>query len=212
MKSKINTPRIINFRNAAAVVATIGLLAATGCRKDDDEPKVSPVVEATNSTIIPIADAVYSGGVHTPVSTESAVVVNASGTIKDLSKMTLEMNVTCSFARDLSFALQAPDGTKKDFIYRAGSNGNYIAANLYRFNNTFTSTFPEGTVEDIAAGNYKESKGSLYPAVPIESIFSSFNGKQVNGTWKLIITDHDELVLGTLHSWKLHFAEGALQQ
>ncbi len=203
------------FRSLAVMSGALAIMTiATGCRKDDDGPsgpKLSPVTEAANTTVTAIADAVYSGGGHSPVTTESTITFAASGTIKDISKMVLEMNVAHTWGQDISFALQSPDGTRRDFIYRAGGQGNYIAANLYRFNSTFTGTIPFGGNIDFPAGDYKESKGD-YPAITLEPIFSSFSGKQINGTWKLLITDHESQIVGSLKSWKLHFAEGALQQ
>lgn len=182
---------IKRFFNSVTVITVLALLTTTtACRKDESEPeppKPSPQVEITNNDVTLMNDATLYQGQEVIGVTESSINIPASGTIKDLSKMFVEINVNHLWAEDLVFALQSPDGTKKDFVFECDG-------------------------QEIITGNYKESKGTHYLYTNLEPIFSSFNGKQVNGTWKLIFTDVKVGRRGTLTKWKLRFEEGALNQ
>lgn len=206
---------IKRFGNSVTVVTVLALLTTTtACRKDESEPeppKPSPQVEVTNNDVTLMNDATLYQGQEVIGVTESSITVPASGTIKDLSKMYVEISVNHPWAEDLVFALQSPDGTKKDFVYRISCAGVYDNRYTLKFNSLFTNVL-ECDGQEIITGNYKESKGDNYPLINLESIFSSFNGKQVNGTWKLIFTDVKVGSRGTLTKWKLRFEKGALNQ
>jgi subtilisin-like proprotein convertase family protein len=54
-----------------------------------------------------------------------------------------------------------------------------------------------GTTDNII-GNYPDS------IVPFQSL-SAFNGLQVQGTWRLRVSDNAAIDLGNLNSWRLSF-------
>ena len=211
-----------NFRKLMSVIAVAlaVTMSVTSCRKDDDEPQ-GPAYNTTEiqnsmTNATPVPD--YVSATSTVGKLESIVNFGTSGTIADVSKMYVEVNLAHLYAGDISMALKAPDGTEKYFVYRVspspssnfGSAYDYLAANTLVLNNTFTATLP--TAANIAAGNYKESLGITQGGtVTLEPIFSSFAGKQISGNWTLIIRDHASPDAATLHSWKLRFAPGAVK-
>ena len=144
--------------------------------------------------------------------TISNIEVPANGTILDLKKFVLEMNIEHTAQGDLSFTLIAPDGTKSSFIKRVGDNKNYVSTNKLRFSAAFTAAMPNENI-DIPAGDYKESQGLDFPTPELLPIFSTLQGKSITGTWELIVIDEQEWVgNGAIKSWKLIFEPGALKQ
>jgi len=195
---------------------TLLSLFVISCSKDDEptptsEPYKSGAVQFENTTVTPIADATASG---MPGLTTSTINVLTTGTVKDYKKITLEMNVSHTWQTDLEFILVAPDNSERTFVYRAGSGKNYISTNKLRFNALFTNTLPSVSMNiDFPAGDYKETNAtssSYTPLIGMEPIFTFLQDKNVSGVWKLKIKDYGVGDLGTLHSWRLLFAEDAL--
>jgi subtilisin-like proprotein convertase family protein len=177
------------------------------CSKSDDKQPVNNDIIFENNNQVAIIDKVNSSPA-TP--TLSEINVTATGTLKNLSKFTLEMNIQHDYQRDLEFALIAPDGTSRTFIYRRGLSGKFLANQKLRFNASFTADLPDDGA-NFLAGNYKECKGSVSSLPPVvEPIFSSFLNKNINGVWKLKVTDWETVNQGTINSWRLVFSEGAL--
>jgi subtilisin-like proprotein convertase family protein len=173
------------------------------CSKSDDSQPSGISFENNNAVTI-IDDT--PDEVITPVYSE--INVTASGTIKEYKKITLEMNIQHDYQRDLEFALVAPDGTSRTFIYRAGLANKYLAVNKLRFNATFSNYLPEDA--NFAAGNYRETKGSLSSSEPaLEPIFTFLQNKSINGIWKLKAVDRATTNIGAIKSWKLIFDNGA---
>ena len=175
------------------------------CNKDDEAPKNNDLVfENLNSVNIPDKTDTFP---ELPITSE--INVTATGSLKDLSKFTLEMNIEHNYQRDLQFELIAPDGTTKTFIYRRGLAGKYLANQKLRFNSTFTNQLSDDGI-DFLEGNYKECKGSVSSnPPPVEPIFLFLQNKNVNGVWKLRATDWEVVNSGSIKSWRLVFNEGA---
>ncbi len=176
------------------------------CNKDDEATKNNDLVfENLNSVNIPDKTDTFP---ELPITSE--INVTATGTLKDLSKFTLEMNIEHNYQRDLQFELIAPDGTAKTFIYRRGLAGKYLANQKLRFNSTFTNQLSDDGI-DFLSGNYKECKGSISNQVPaLDPIFQFLINKNINGIWKLRATDWEVVNSGSIKSWRLVFNEGAL--
>jgi subtilisin-like proprotein convertase family protein len=175
------------------------------CNKEDSKTSNDLIFENNNQ--VAIIDKV-DGSPPTPSISE--INVTANGTLKNLSKFTLEMNIQHDYQRDLEFALIAPDGTSRTFIYRRGLSGKFLADQKLRFNSSFTVELPDDGV-NFLSGNYKECKGSVSSQPPaVEPIFSSFINKNINGVWKLKATDWEVVNTGKILSWRLVFSEGAL--
>ena len=205
------------------IKTTIAILAvsifAMSCSKDDDAPAPvkQPSVEASfeNTTEVNITDAVGTNipDNSLPSNTISNIEVSANGTILDLKKLVLEMNIKHNQTRDLSFTLIAPDGTESLFVKRVGSTGDYFGESKLRFCSTFTTPISNSNTADIPAGDYKESQGAGSAATPILlPVFSTLQGKNISGSWKLRATDDKNGNIGKIISWKLIFQTGALNQ
>ncbi len=181
------------------------IILAISCNKEDEKSNNDLVFENLNSVIIPEK---VDGQAPTPANSE--INVTATGTLKDLSKFTLEMNIEHNYQRDLQFELIAPDGTSRTFIFRRGLAGKYLANQKLRFNATFTNQLSDDGI-DFLAGNYKECKGSVSGNPPlVEPIFQSLQNKNINGIWKLRATDWEVVNQGYIRSWRLVFNEGAI--
>jgi subtilisin-like proprotein convertase family protein len=190
------------------IVPIILTVFVISCSKNDDEPQPANkdlVFENSNSVnIIEKTEGIP------PTPTISEINVTATGTLKNLSKFTLEMNIQHDYQRDLEFLLIAPDGTSRTFIYRRGLSGKFLANQKLRFNNSFTADLPDDGA-NFLTGNYKECKGSVSSLPPVvEPIFSSFLNKNINGVWKLKVLDWEVVNSGNIVSWRLIFSEGAI--
>jgi subtilisin-like proprotein convertase family protein len=175
------------------------------CNKDDSKVNNDLIFENNNQVAI-----IEKVDGSPPTPTISEINVTANGTLKNLSKFTLEMNIQHDYQRDLEFALIAPDGTSRTFIYRRGLSGKFLANQKLRFNASFTAELPDDGA-NFLAGNYKECKGSVSSLPPVvEPIFSSFLNKNINGVWKLKVNDWETVNSGIINSWRLVFSEGAL--
>lgn len=197
------------------IVILLVSIFSISCSNDSDSEK-QLIFENTTETAI--ADAIDSGDLENPtipVTTISNIEIPKKGTILDLKKMVLEMNIEHQWQRDLSFTLIAPDGTESLFIYHVGYDRNYNVLNTLRFSAAFTTAMSNensGNI-DVPAGDYKESQGLYSFATPVLSpIFSTLQGKSITGIWKLKVTDNGLGGAGVIKSWKLIFEPGALKQ
>ncbi len=189
---------------------------AMSCSKSDP-PKAVAAAEPTAAGLPEffqektLATAIADGTTGSPVETIINLTFAQSNNPKivDFNKIRLEMNVDHAFQADLSFVLVAPDLTECTFVYRIGSSRKYVGTNKLRFSSRYTNSLPDTNI-DIPAGDYKESKGSSYTTVTLLPIFSNFQNKNVNGTWKLKIIDNAGGDTGSLNSCKLVFESGSV--
>jgi subtilisin-like proprotein convertase family protein len=190
------------------------------CAKDEPAPVPNPNAvkqEFENKIETTIVDASSSQTGQT----DSFLEVNANGILTDLSKMTLEVKLKHSFAKDLALILIPPgvgakpskkgliNGYENCFIFKVGGSDDYIETNLLRFNTSFTDVMRIQN-NTIAAGNFKESRGDSELQV-LNSLFKELEDKKVNGKWNLRIYDFNPFDTGNLISWKLIFELGAIQ-
>jgi subtilisin-like proprotein convertase family protein len=184
------------------------ILITFSCSKKDDEPQpASKDLVFENSNSVNIIE--KTEGIP-PTPTISEINVTATGTLKNLGKFTLEMNIQHDYQRDLEFVLISPDNTSRTFIYRRGLSGKYLANQKLRFNTNFIELLPDDG-QNFVAGNYKECKGSVSLNPPlVEPIFSSFVNKNINGIWKLKVLDWEVVNSGKIISWRIIFNEGAI--
>jgi subtilisin-like proprotein convertase family protein len=181
------------------------------CSKSDAPKPEEKDIAFENNVSVDIVDFKAATNSITPVFSE--INVTSDGTIKDISKITLEMNIQHGFQSDLSFVLIAPDNSSAAFVYRRGSSGDYLATSKLRFNSTFTDMLPDNN-DDFLSGNYHEATGSRHNnlATPLEPIFKFLQNKKIKGIWKLQAVDYSAGDRGSIKSWKLIFEKGALNQ
>jgi subtilisin-like proprotein convertase family protein len=225
MKSKIhehqkNSKNIVSNNNLKILSLYLGMAIISSCSKSDDAPatqvQVKPRSESfqESGVTLPINDAITENSVTLPKETYKEITFNESDNPKvvDYKKIRLDLNVKHTYQRDLSFTLISPDGTPSLFVYRMGGNANYIETNQLRFSGQFTTSMPDTNI-DMPAGDYKESQpaGGAFGGSNLGPIFSSFQGKSVNGIWKLKITDSSSGDVGSLERVRLTFESGSIK-
>ena len=139
-----------------------------------------PIPFYTNSTPAPIPDG--SGSLTSTITVTDSIAIN------DLA---VGINISHADVTQLNVTLVAPDGTT--IALYAGTG---IGANLTNTIFDSISTTP------ITA----TPGGAPYTAVfrPAGGSLNVLNGKNYQGTWKLIVTDKKAGVAGTLNSWSLN--------
>jgi subtilisin-like proprotein convertase family protein len=225
MKSKIHNPSFCEQakqhqkNNLKILSLFLGMAIISSCSKNDDKPSdattaIRPESYQESGLILPITDAITANSVTLPKETYKEITFNESDNPKviDYKKIRLDLNVKHSFQQDLSFTLIAPDGTPSLFVYRMGGNADYIETNKLRFSGQFTTSMPDTNI-DMPAGDYKESQpaGGAFGGNNLAPIFAGFQGKSVNGIWKLKITDSSEGDIGTLERVRLTFESGSIK-
>ncbi|HEY4309282.1 MAG TPA: proprotein convertase P-domain-containing protein [Pirellulales bacterium] len=137
----------------------------------------------SNSTPQTVAD------MATTLST--AVATGLAGAITDIN-VSLTLHHTND--SDLNVTLISPDGTYVPLINHSGGSGaNFI-----------NTTLDDQAIKAIGSGTAPFT-GSFKPA----SVLSALNGKNPNGTWKLLVSDTVSGNSGTLDSWSLKITTNA---
>jgi subtilisin-like proprotein convertase family protein len=182
------------------------------CSKNDDPP-IPEEKDIAFENNVPVSIIDFNAPGNSITRTFSEINVTGDGTIKDISKVALEMNIEHSFQSDLSFVLIAPDDSSGMFVYRCGSSGDYLATSKLRFNSTFIDMLPDSDV-NFLSGNYRQSTGSRHNNLtfPLEPIFQFLQNKSIKGLWKLQTVDYSAGDTGSIKSWKLIFEKGALSK
>jgi subtilisin-like proprotein convertase family protein len=117
--------------------------------------------------------------------TTSTITVGDAYNILDLN---LKLNVSHKSDDQLDIFLIGPDGTRVELTTDNGGSGD----------NYTTTTFDDEAGTAITAGA-APFNGSYRPEGPL----SAFDGKRLNGTWTLEITDDTAGTAGKLNSWSL---------
>jgi subtilisin-like proprotein convertase family protein len=201
------------------IVILLITIFSISCNKDEEKPNPNASTQVfENNVPVEIPDFINQtiGNINAPLN------VTASGTLVDLSKMTLELKLKHAYADDFAAILIPPGvgartmklnpnatGYEDCFIYRVGNSSDYLADNVLRFNTTFTNMLATQN-GFLPAGNYKESKDGFYQQI-LNPLFQNLQGKSVNGEWRLLLYDFNEGDKGQLISWKLIFDSGAIK-
>jgi subtilisin-like proprotein convertase family protein len=116
-----------------------------------------------------------------------------------------------TWATDLDIMLVAPNGQNVLLLSDAGSSGD-LSGN-YTFEDAAASTVPVGAT--IPAGSYKPTNvgaGDNFPfpaPAPSPAVtLSSLNGVAAAGTWRLFIVDDEDVISGSIGSFKLTLQTG----
>jgi subtilisin-like proprotein convertase family protein len=126
-------------------------------------------------------------------------VVNVAGVAGTISKVTVQLKLlNHTFPDDIDVLLVGPGGQKLLLVSDAGGTNDYVNANL-----TFDDAAPASLSDSGAnpSGTYKPTNfgtGDTFaapaPAGPyadpqLLSVFNGLSGTNVNGTWRLFVTD-----------------------
>lgn len=204
---------------------------AIACSKNEDSsPTPTPAAlsvafEGINTTVTAIPDAAALPVGSTNV-VEIPITIDKEGVIIDGSKITIELDLTHTFAGDVAVRIIAPTGESFGLIKRIGStsqsldgslgsNNNFKAGNKLVFNSTFVNSFPFTSITtfDIPAGNYKPTFGvNTIPTIVVEvPLAAFFANKNIKGIWKLKAYDCGYGDTGSVNEWKIKFDTGALK-
>ncbi len=133
--------------------------------------------------------------------------------VDSVDSVIISMGTPHPFVGDLRAKLRSPDGTEIHLFSRVGatpSNPNGDGSNLsgtYHFFPTGTS-FAQTAAntadsQSIPSGNYARSTNSQLPGFSDPDDFADFDGEDINGTWRLTISDHVSLDSGSVAFWIL---------
>ncbi len=131
---------------------------------------------------------------------EQVIAVSDTGAVQDVN---VRIRLNHTYDGDISISLAAPDGTVVPLASgRGGSGDNYGSGS--------TDCAGTPTVFDDAAGT--PISGGTAPFVGTfrpDAMLSAFNGKSVNGNWRLRISDGASGDSGTLFCWSLEITRAA---
>ncbi len=172
----------------------------------------------SNTTLTPIPDNSTTG-------VSSIIPVSLVKTIIDPSKVTIKLDLTHTWAGDLTIALVPPGGSETGAIAllkrmnnatgtTTGSSANFIAGNVISFNSNATAKLIGlsgwTTSTNIPAGTYLPSAGVI--AAPTDyaeaNLSTLFTNLSISGDWKLKLFDAAASDTGSLNNWQIVFDEG----
>lgn len=132
----------------------------------------------------------------------SEIAVGQAGFVADIALTNLDISHT--YVGDLSAYLVSPSGTIVDLFHRPGVPGDYFGCFGYDLSLDFSDEAPhdyqvfENTCDfwtiPAISGHFK----------PMEAL-ENFIGEPVQGTWRLVVTDHWDGDGGSINGWNLDF-------
>ena len=138
---------------------------------------------------------VYNNMTPTVISAGPANTIISEININDqegvvINDLFVTIDLSHSYTNDLDIKLQAPDGDELTLVAFTGGSGD----------NFEITEFADDALRAIQSGN-PPFNGRFKP----QDTLATFGGKQINGTWRLIVNDTANLDGGTLNFWKLCF-------
>ncbi len=127
---------------------------------------------------------------------DSTIMV--SGILTPLHHLTVSLHLSHTVDQDLDISLIAPDGTT---VNLSSDNGGTLDDYGTSCADADRTTFSDTGSTAITAGT-APFVGTFRPEQPL-SVYRGKFGADVNGTWRLRITDDTAGGLGTLHCWSL---------
>ena len=122
--------------------------------------------------------------------TTSTITINISNYINaNVTGITVNMTLDHQRDGDLTITLTAPNGSVATLYSNPGDNGQ----------NFINTTFSDLATKSILAGAAPYSNG---PYIPLNQL-SLLDGSQVNGTYRLTITDNFKNNTGSLINWSI---------
>ena len=227
------------FKTTIAIIALATTILS--CSKSDDEPTQAPPVTNTklalpavkeNNTELAVPDGVTipggsgstcGSGVN-PGLLSNAIEIDKDGIIGNPSKVTIEIDLTASYVGEVIVEIFTPSGESCALIKRpgtvvggiltnnpCGAINDCVKGNKLSFNATFTDVALPSAV--LQTGNYGQLVGeNTFPVtVPVVPLNTFFMNKNIKGTWRLRVYDHNVGDRVTLNAWKIKFDVGALK-
>ena len=151
----------------------------------------------------------------------SEIAVPLTGTIVDASKITINLSLNAIWLGDVVVDLISPSGEAITLIRRiggifnnsCGDSSSFVQANILGFNSSNVNLIDAAAVGGgiaIPAGNYAPTYGAApYPKHNPGDMSTFFNGKVLNGNWRLILYDSGSGEPSNINSWQIVIGAGA---
>jgi subtilisin-like proprotein convertase family protein len=235
-KFQKNTNQLVRKISKSTVILICSFITISCSKSNDvvqdiqDTKLVLPVKLENNTTVnVPDATTIFAGGGTcgsdvNPGLAVSSIVIDKEGVISDVSKVSIEVDISHQAIGQLVVELVNPLGESIGLMKRydcqsdnqCGSAIAMLEGNKVTFNSTapfninffqFGGVLPTGKYLPIGPGT------TQFPAyVPRISLDTFLLNKNIKGTWKLRVYDFG--VGGgnsKLHAWAIKLAAGALQ-
>jgi subtilisin-like proprotein convertase family protein len=136
--------------------------------------------------------------------------IEVAGISETVSGLRVRLNgLSHTFPDDLDVFLMAPDGTVCALMSDAGGGNDLVNVDL-TLDDRAANTLPNSTT--IVPGSYRPINHSTSAESPppgtagtIKTSLAALVAGEVNGTWKLFVTDDSSSDLGSIGSWTLEF-------
>lgn len=117
-----------------------------------------------------------------------------------LTDVDVQVDITHTWVGDLILTLRSPDGTEVTLLDRPGEPGTFFGCS----NNNISVTFDDASDFDPENHCTGGSDNTWFTgtASPVGSL-AAFNGKPTQGTWSLVVSDHEFFDTGTIVDWQL---------
>jgi len=182
------------------------------CNSDDSKNEtLEETLVFENNGMIIIPDATGNFEATVPSVVRSSILINKRGVIAKPWKVNIGLNLELRQASSKYIELFAPTGESIKLINRGYYK--FQAGNIVTFNSGAVSPIPPNS-NPVPTGAYLPSGGSTNS--PIVDLAAFLEGKEIDGTWTLKITDasrdgDSDPVVEKLLGWKLTFEDGALE-
>jgi subtilisin-like proprotein convertase family protein len=193
------------------VILVAILYLAISCKKESKDaiPKITFPLVFQDTISHDIPDASPSS---VPGEVTASINIPLSATIKDPTKVTIELELQHTSCGDLVVEFYSSSGVSGGALIRRGNNGVYgdfLKGQFFRF--TSGNTTPIDFSKNIlTGGDYRPTEGTNpIPVLQLCNLNTYLNNTSIKGDWKIKVSDYDFVDTGKLLSWKITFNEGA---
>lgn len=173
------------------------------------------VTTFNNVTVTSVLDQVIGQVIQTPpvtnlfFSTDTPIFIPDTSTVYSLlninlpgsnllSDLNVQVRINHTYDRDVTLALQHPDGTEVLLVRRRGGSSNNFGTGTGACENLTYTIFDQEAGASITNGSAPFA-GTYRP----EATLATFNGKPLNGTWRLRMRDETTQDVGTNLCWAI---------
>lgn len=130
--------------------------------------------------------------------------INVNSFQSTACQISMNLNITHTFNRDLLITLTSPSGRSVTVTSRNGGARDDVFAGVFLTDSKDPGSQIPYTENPNIVTDHIYAEGSA-PDMSPEEPFSAFIGESLPGTWTLTITDQGQGDIGTLNSWTLNY-------
>jgi subtilisin-like proprotein convertase family protein len=171
-----------------------------------------PLLSDFDGATGPITDATDGDPFDTPVTTIFNIPVSG---ITKIDNMSLDLRIGADDLKNYSVVLRAPNGTSFITLIRnrTNSDGNDFTDGRGIEGDFLATAFADGAFRTINLGvapydPYWQPEDLNVTGKTFESVFNGLTAAQINGTWRLEVTDHVNGSVGSVVDLKLWLGTG----